>query len=299
MMGRPRHVSAGDAQKGSFLGPAYGNESIGLFLDAWVPDTIGSTTSRELLDRVSAILEEDKVVGWFHGRMEYGPRALGARSIIGDPRSPEMQRTMNLKIKYRESFRPFAPCVLREHVGEFFETEPEQDWPYMLFVADVRDEVRLPLSEEDQARMTDPDLRIRVSVPRSRLPAVTHVDYSARVQTVDAERHGRYYRLMKRFHERTGCPVIVNTSFNIRGRAHRLHARARLPVLPGHGHGLPRSGEPLASQGGAAGRSGRRPGRVSCPIHPGLTAHEHHASAASGPGGPPGLPWARRSFCSG
>jgi carbamoyltransferase len=217
LLERPRHVSAGDAQKGSFLGPAYGNEEIGLFLDGMGARYHRIDDERELLDRVSAILEEDKVVGWFHGRMEYGPRALGARSIIGDPRSPEMQRTMNLKIKYRESFRPFAPCVLREHVGEFFETEPEQDWPYMLFVADVRDEVRLPLSEDDQARMTDPDLRIRVSVPRSRLPAVTHVDYSARVQTVDAERHGRYYRLMKRFHERTGCPVIVNTSFNIRG----------------------------------------------------------------------------------
>jgi carbamoyltransferase len=217
LLERPRHVSARDAQKGSFLGPAYGNEEIGLFLDGMGARYHRIDDERELLDRVSAILEEDKVVGWFHGRMEYGPRALGARSIIGDPRSPEMQRTMNLKIKYRESFRPFAPCVLREHVGEFFETEPEQDWPYMLFVADVRDEVRLPLSEDDQARMTDPDLRIRVSVPRSRLPAVTHVDYSARVQTVDAERHGRYYRLMKRFHERTGCPVIVNTSFNIRG----------------------------------------------------------------------------------
>jgi carbamoyltransferase len=149
--------------------------------------------------------------------MEYGPRALGGRSIIGDARSPEMQRTMNLKIKYRESFRPFAPCVLREHVAEVFQTAPNQDWPYMLFVADVREEFRLELTDQDRERMNDPDLRIRVSVPRSSLPAVTHVDYSARVQTVDAERHGRLYRLMQRFYERTGCPVIVNTSFNIRG----------------------------------------------------------------------------------
>jgi carbamoyltransferase len=217
LLDRPRTVSAGDAQKGSFLGPAFENDEIGLFLDGMGARYHRIDDEPELLDRVAAILEDDRVVGWFHGRMEYGPRALGARSIIGDPRSPEMQRTMNLKIKYRESFRPFAPCVLREHVSEVFCTDPEQDWPYMLFVADVRDEVRLPLSQEDQARMTDPDLRIRVSVPRSRLPAVTHVDYSARVQTVDSDRHGRYYRLMKRFHERTGCPVIVNTSFNIRG----------------------------------------------------------------------------------
>jgi carbamoyltransferase len=217
MMGQPREVSPRDAQGGSFLGPAYDNESIGLFLDA-----IGARHHRiddeeELVDRVAGILDSDKVVGWFQGRMEYGPRALGARSIIGDPRSPEMQRTMNLKIKYRESFRPFAPCVLREHVGEVFRTEPDQDWPYMLFVADVREHLHRTLTDEERARMEDPDLRIRVSVPRTELPAITHVDYSARVQTVDRERHGRFHRLMERFHERTGCPVVVNTSFNIRG----------------------------------------------------------------------------------
>ncbi|HKK08802.1 MAG TPA: carbamoyltransferase C-terminal domain-containing protein, partial [Gemmatimonadota bacterium] len=146
-----------------------------------------------------------------------GPRALGSRSIIGDPRSPDTQRTMNVKIKFRESFRPFAPCVLREHVHEVFETEEEVDWPYMLFVAPVRRDLRNELSEDERRRMRDPDLRVRVSVPRSSLPAITHVDYSARLQTVDEERHGRYYRLMRRFHEKTGCPVIVNTSFNIRG----------------------------------------------------------------------------------
>jgi len=217
MMGEPREVSPRDAQGGSLLGPAYDNESIGLFLDA-----IGARHHRmddesELVDRVAEILDSDKVVGWFQGRMEYGPRALGARSIIGDPRSPEMQRTMNLKIKYRESFRPFAPCVLREHVSEVFCTEPDQDWPYMLFVADVQKHLHRTLTDEERVRMEDPDLRIRVSVPRSELPAITHVDYSARVQTVDRERHGRFHRLMERFHERTGCPVVVNTSFNIRG----------------------------------------------------------------------------------
>ena len=124
---------------------------------------------------------------------------------------------MNVKIKFRESFRPFAPCVLREHVHEYFEMRPDEDSPYMLLVAPVREQWRTRLTDEDRARMEDPDLRVRVSVPRSSVPAITHVDYSARVQTVDEQRHGRYYRLMKTFHSLTGCPVIVNTSFNIRG----------------------------------------------------------------------------------
>jgi carbamoyltransferase len=170
-----------------------------------------------LLDRVAGLLADEKIVGWFHGRMEYGPRALGARSIIGDARSPRMQQVMNLKIKFRESFRPFAPCVLRDFGHQIFEVRPDEDSPYMLFVAPVREEYRLPLSPDDLKKMQDPDLRIRVSVSRSKVPAITHVDYSARVQTVDPERHGRFYRLMRRFYELTGCPVIVNTSFNIRG----------------------------------------------------------------------------------
>jgi carbamoyltransferase len=149
--------------------------------------------------------------------MEYGPRALGCRSIIGDARSPKMQQTMNLKIKFRESFRPFAPCVLREFVDKVFQMRPNEDSPYMLQVAPVREDWRVSPNAEDQKRMQDPDLRIRVAVPRSRLPAITHVDYSARIQTVDRQRHGRLYRLMRRFYELTECPVIVNTSFNIRG----------------------------------------------------------------------------------
>jgi carbamoyltransferase len=128
-----------------------------------------------------------------------------------------MQQKMNLKIKFRESFRPFAPCVLREFVDQVFEMRPDEDSPYMLLVAPVREEWRVPVTPEDRKRMQDPDLRVRVSVPRSRIPAITHFDYSARVQTVDRERHGRYARLMYRFYESTGCPVIVNTSFNIRG----------------------------------------------------------------------------------
>jgi carbamoyltransferase len=216
-MARARSPGRRDSQHGSRLGPSFDNQEIGLFLDS-----VGAAYERvddevSLVDRVAGLMEDEKVVGWFQGRMEYGPRALGGRSIIGDARSPELQRTMNLKIKFRESFRPFAPCVLREHVHEVFQTRPEEDWPYMLFVAPVCDDVRRDLTPAERELMEDPDLTKRVSVPRSAYPAITHVDYSARVQTVDEERHGRYYRLMKRFHERTGSPVIVNTSFNIRG----------------------------------------------------------------------------------
>jgi len=215
--GAPRQTGPRDSQRGSFLGPAFSNDDIGLFLDSKGAAYERLDEEQELLDRVVDLLDDEKVIGWFHGRMEYGPRALGGRSIIGDPRSESMQTKMNVKIKFRESFRPFAPCVLREQVHEVFETRPEEDSPYMLFVAPVREEWRLEPSDEDRRKMEDPDLRVRVSVPRSRVPAITHVDYSARLQTVDAERHGRYYRLIRRFFERTGCPVIVNTSFNIRG----------------------------------------------------------------------------------
>lgn len=217
VLDKPRTVRSPDAQKGSLLGPAFHNDDVRLFLDSmgaayeYLPD------EAKLLDRVARLMDEEKVIGWFQGRMEFGPRALGSRSIIGDARSPEMQQKMNLKIKYRESFRPFAPCVLREFSDKVFEIRSDQESPYMLQVAPVRKEWRTPLSESDKRRMQDPDLRIRVSVSRSRLPAVTHVDYSARIQTVDPIRHGRYYRLMRRFYELTGCPVIVNTSFNIRG----------------------------------------------------------------------------------
>jgi carbamoyltransferase len=214
---QPRRVTLPDAQRGSLLGPAYGSEDIALFLDSMGAHYERFHDEAALLDRVATLLQEEKVIGWFHGRMEFGPRALGARSIIGDPRSPRMQQIMNLRIKYRESFRPFAPCVLREHVAEVFEMRPDEDSPYMLQVAPVRADWRLSLGDEDRRRMEDPDLRIRVAVPRSRIPAVTHVDYSARIQTVDSERHGRFYQLMVRFYERTGCPVVVNTSFNIRG----------------------------------------------------------------------------------
>jgi len=217
VLGNSRKPTPGDSQHGSFLGPRFSSDDIELFLDSLGASYHRVKEESDLLDQVAGLLDESKVIGWFHGRMEYGPRALGGRSIIGDPRSPEMQAVMNLKIKFRESFRPFAPCVLREHVHEVFETRFEEDSPYMLFVAPVHEDWRVDLSDEDRQRMQDPDLRTRVSVARSRIPAVTHVDYSARIQTVDAERHGRYYRMMLRFYEMTGCPVVVNTSFNIRG----------------------------------------------------------------------------------
>lgn len=217
LLGKPRTVQTPDAQKGSLLGPAFANDDIRLFLDSTGAEYEYLPDEASLTDRVARLIDAEKVIGWFQGRMEFGPRALGGRSIIGDARSPRMQQKMNVNIKFRESFRPFAPCVLREFAADVFEMRPDEESPYMLVVAPVRKEWRVALSEQDRQRMQDPDLRIRVSVPRSKIPAVTHVDYSARIQTVDSVRHDRSYRLMKRFHELTGCPVIVNTSFNIRG----------------------------------------------------------------------------------
>ena len=212
-----RFVQSEDSQKGSLLGPSFDGERIQLYLDSVGAVYTYIENEDELINIIAEYMTDEKVIGWFQGRMEYGPRALGSRSIIGDAQSERMQQKMNLKIKYRESFRPFAPCVLREHVHEIFDMKKNQDSPYMLLVAPVREELRRPLTDEERKKMDDPDLRIRVSVPRSSVPAITHVDYSARIQTVDEKRHGRYYRLMKRFYDITGCPVIVNTSFNIRG----------------------------------------------------------------------------------
>ncbi|MGO8930706.1 MAG: carbamoyltransferase [Limisphaerales bacterium] len=218
LMNHSRQPNGGDSQKGSLLGPRYSNESIASFLaEARAPHKRHANEA-ELLEDVAQMVAAGKIIGWFQGRMEFGPRALGARSIIGDPRRPTMQAAMNLKIKFRESFRPFAPAVLRERAGDCFALGPGQESPYMLLVAAVREQHRLPLSEADRKTMAEaPDLRQRVNVVRSTFPAITHVDYSARVQTVDEPRHGRFYRLMKRFEGLTGCPVLVNTSFNVRG----------------------------------------------------------------------------------
>src|SRR6266446_5878069 len=215
LLEKPRVPKAQDSLKGSLLGPRYSTKEIRQFLDERkVPYTCFDTEG-PLLSAVAEDMAAGKVVGWFHGRMEFGPRALGARSIIGDPRNQQMQSTMNLRIKFRESFRPFAPCVLREDVNQYFELDCES--PYMLLVADVRKELRHTLTPDQIRLQKDPDLRKRVNVPRSTLPAITHVDMSARVQTVDEERHGRFYRLMREFKRLTGCGVIINTSFNIRG----------------------------------------------------------------------------------
>jgi carbamoyltransferase len=212
LLDHPRQARTEDSQSGSLLGPRFSNESIKAFLDGVGAAYHQFDDEEELCTAVARYMQEEKVIGWMQGRMEFGPRALGCRSILGDARSETMQSVMNLKIKFRESFRPFAPCVLQERVHEYFEMEPEQPSPYMLLVAPVHRGKRCDDGAAGARRGLD-KLRVRRSV----VPAITHVDYSARVQTVDRQRHGRYYRLMKRFEADTGCPVIINTSFNVRG----------------------------------------------------------------------------------
>jgi carbamoyltransferase len=217
---------------GSYLGPRFPTTEIERFL-AERGYAACRVAPDHLPDRVAALLAEEKVVGLFQGRMEFGPRALGARSILGDARSPKMQSVMNLKIKFRESFRPFAPSVLREHVGEWFDLN--DDSPYMLLVADVRADRRLPVEN----RATDLWGIERLNVPRSTIPAVTHVDYSARIQTVRRETNPVYYAILEAFYRRTGCPVVVNTSFNVRGEpivctpedAYRCFMRTNMDAL--------------------------------------------------------------------
>ena len=213
LLGRPREVRDGDSQSGSLLGPQYTHDEIRAFLDSVGAVYHEHENDESLCDRVAGLIGDERVVGWFQGRMEFGPRALGSRSIIGDARSAAMQSTMNLKIKFRESFRPFAPSVLRERVDEFFEMRPSEDSPYMLLVAPVRPAQRTKVNGE----VTTLSGIEKLKVERSTIPAVTHVDYSVRVQTVDRERHHRYYDLIRAFERRTGCPVIINTSFNVRG----------------------------------------------------------------------------------
>jgi len=208
---RPRRLNgAMDGMKGSYLGPAFGREVIEQ--DLTEAGAVYRTLSEaDMIKTTAKALADGKAVGWFQGRMEFGPRALGGRSILGDARSPTMQRTLNLKVKYRESFRPFAPSVLREHVGEWF--EHEGDSPYMLIVADVADDKRRRMNE-DEEKLFGID---KLNIPRSQVPAVTHVDYSARIQTVHEETNPAYHKLLKAFHGETGCPILVNTSFNVRG----------------------------------------------------------------------------------
>ena len=199
-----------DSMSGSYLGPAFADDEIEPFLQGQGAPAI-LLGAEDLPGRVAAILADEKVVGWFQGRMEFGPRALGGRSILGDPRSVAMQEQMNLKIKYRESFRPFAPSILREHVADWFEMDC--DSPYMLLVAPVKRERQIQMTTAQQALFGIDKL----NVPRSEIPAVTHVDYSARVQTVRREVNAPYYDLLAAFYSLTGCPILVNTSFNVRG----------------------------------------------------------------------------------
>jgi len=195
---------------GAYLGPAFANAEIERRLAA-AKAVFTRLDDGALIEATADALAEGKAVGWFQGRMEFGPRALGNRSILGDPRSPSMQSVLNLKVKYRESFRPFAPSVLREDVADWFELHG--DSPYMLLVADVAKGRRVEMTAEQKALFGIDKL----NVPRSEIPAVTHVDYSARVQTVHAETNPRYHALITAFKERTGCPLVVNTSFNVRG----------------------------------------------------------------------------------
>ncbi|MHC4886767.1 MAG: carbamoyltransferase C-terminal domain-containing protein, partial [Planctomycetota bacterium] len=207
----PRTVNPGDSQQGSYLGPEYGNDEVKTYLDS-----VGATyelieDEEEICGLIADYIDQGKVIGHSYGRMEFGPRALGHRSIIGDARNTEMQTTMNLKIKYRESFRPFAPSCLEERESDFFDIDAPS--PYMLLVAPVRTIRRKMLTEEQKQLFGIDKLRI----PRSDVPAITHVDYSARIQTVNEERSPRYHGILKALDRKTDYGVMVNTSFNIRG----------------------------------------------------------------------------------
>lgn len=209
--GQPRTVSGkGDAMQGGFLGPVFTQENIEQCLQE-AGAVYAVMDDNPLIAATARALKNEKTVGWFQGRMEFGPRSLGARSILGDPRSADMQKLVNLKVKYRESFRPFAPSVLREDVADWFELDI--DSPYMLIVADVKKERCRAMSSEEQELFGIEKLNI----PRSDIPAVTHVDYSARIQTVNADTNPRYYALLNKFKDETGCSVLLNTSFNVRG----------------------------------------------------------------------------------
>ncbi|MDA8907432.1 hypothetical protein N9I40_07160, partial [Planktomarina temperata] len=208
---KKREVSSkSDAMSGAYLGPAFTDDEIEIELTACGAN-YKKLKTEDLLAAVASSLSHEQAVGWMQGRMEFGPRALGNRSIIADPRSPKMQKLLNLKVKYRESFRPFAPSVLIEDVATWF--EHESDSPYMLFVANVQKDIRRAMTAREKALFGVEKL----NVPRSTIPAITHVDYSARIQTVHASTNPRYHGLISKFKEKTGCPILVNTSFNVRG----------------------------------------------------------------------------------
>lgn len=231
-LNNPLHPKKNDMMKGAFLGPCYVGDAIHSFLEKTNAEYY-LTENSELYKNVAKILAQEKVVGWFQGRMEFGPRALGCRSILGDPRSSEMQSTMNLKIKYRESFRPFAPSVLFDKASSYFDINCES--PYMLLVAKLLEKHRVKMTAEDLSLWGIDKLKLK----RSSLPAITHLDYSARLQTVHPDTNPKYYQLISAFYELTGCPVLVNTSFNVRGEpivctpedAYRCFMRTEMDVL--------------------------------------------------------------------
>ena len=236
------HLTCHDQMRGSYLGPRFTDAEILEYLDA-VKASYHRLDDAELMPELAEILEQGNVVGWFQGRMEFGPRALGGRSIVGDPRSAKMQSVMNLKIKYRESFRPFAPSILAERVADYFEIDHSS--PYMLLVAPVKASLRIPMTAEQEQLFGIEKLNI----PRSEIPAVTHVDYSARIQTVHKETNPRYYDLISHFEARSGCSVLVNTSFNVRGEpivctpedAYRCFMRTEMDYLVLENYLLPKS----------------------------------------------------------
>ncbi len=243
--GNKRYLHADDAMKGTYLGPSFSNNQIKNYLEN-INVRYHFKEDEDLFNYLAQLLDEGNVVGWFNGRMEFGPRALGGRSIIGDPRNLRMQSIMNLKIKYRESFRPFAPSILEEDVATQFDLNVKS--PYMLLVAPVKKELCYKMTKE-QNKLFGIE---KLNIPRSEIPAITHVDYSARIQTISKENNYRYYNLIKSFKEKTGCPTLINTSFNVRGEpivctpqdAYRCFMRTEMDILVLENHILLKSEQP-------------------------------------------------------
>jgi carbamoyltransferase len=255
LLDKPRAAAEYDHQSGSLLGPEFSEAEIGAWLDEAGAVYQCFSDEEELISRIAELIADEKVVGHFADRAEFGPRALGSRSILGDARSTEMQSVMNLKIKFRESFRPFAPAVLREDVDEFFEMREGEDSPYMLLVAPVKEAKRLNVEEVERMRGLD-----KLKEIRSEIPSITHVDYSARVQTIDPRRHPRFYRVLQDFKRRTGSPILINTSFNVRGEpivntpedAYRCFMFTNMDALVLENHILLKSEQPNAREIDAA-----------------------------------------------
>ena len=250
LLNLPRSVDPNDSMQGSYLGPKFSNSEITSFLKEKDAPFHYFDEESQLLDTTCQAIEEEKIIGWFQGKMEFGPRSLGHRSIIGDARSEKTQTQMNLSIKYRESFRPFAPSVLEERTQEYFDLDSPS--PYMLLVAPVQKGIRITPSTKDKEYMSDPNLLNRVKIKRSSLPSITHVDYSARVQSVSPNRNDIYYRLIKRLEQKTGTGVVVNTSFNVRGEpivntpedAYRCFMATEMDILVLENHLLYKSEQP-------------------------------------------------------